>query len=97
MQRVKSRAPANYKPQVLDTEKRLNILFDHLNNEDLLRQDTISSMSELAQALQARHYEQAQALQEEISRNHMDELGYWMVSSLRIVPSAQMLKLIGIL
>lgn len=97
MQRVKSRAPANYKPQVLDTEKRLNILFDHLNNEDLLRQDTILGMTELAQALQARHYGQAQALQEEISKNHMEELGYWMVSLLRVISSAQTLKLIGIL
>lgn len=97
MERVKSRAPANYKPQVLDTEKRLNILFDHLNNEDLLRQDTIASMAELAQALQARQYGQAQALQEEISKNHMEELGYWMVSLLRIVPCAHMLMLIEIL
>ena len=82
MQRVKSRAPANYMPQVLDAEKRLNILFDHLNNKDLLRQDTISSTTELAQALQARNYEQAVALQDAISKNHLDELGYWMVSFL---------------
>jgi hypothetical protein len=41
MQRVKAKAPANYKQHVVDTEKRLNILFDHLNNEDLLKPDTI--------------------------------------------------------
>lgn len=97
MQRVKSRAPPNYMPQVTDTEKRLNILFDHLNNGDLLRQDTILSMTELAQALQSRSYEHAQALQEDISKTHMDELGYWMVSLLQIVPPAQTVKLIGFL
>ena len=94
MQRVKSRAPANYKPQVLDTEKRLNILFDHLNNEDLLKQDTITSMTELAEALQGRNYEQALVLQMDISKNHMDELGNWMVCYLETVPPAQMVKLI---
>ena len=83
MQRVKSRAPASFKAQVTDTEKRLNILFDHLNNEDLLKLDTVSSMTELAQALQARNYEQAQAIQMDVMLNKMDECGNWMVSLLR--------------
>lgn len=93
MQRVKSRAPANYKPQVLDTEKRLNILFDHLNNEDL-QQDTIVSMTELAEALKTRNYELALGLQMDISKNHMDEQSKWMVCFFDIVPPAQMAKLI---
>ncbi|SLM35909.1 protein transport protein [Lasallia pustulata] len=84
MQRVKSRAPANYKPQVLDTEKRLNILFDHLNNEDL-QQDTIVSMTELAEALKTRNYELALGLQMDISKNHMDEQSKWMVGLKRLI------------
>lgn len=81
MQRVKSRAPQNFMPQVLDTEKRLNILFDHLNNEDLLKADTIAEMSELAQHLQARNYEQAQVLFTDLMTNKNDEGSNWMVSS----------------
>ncbi len=80
MQRVKSRAPSSFKAQVNNTEKRLNILFDHLNNEDLLKADTIANMAELAQALQAREYEQAQAIHVEIMTNKTDECGTWMVS-----------------
>lgn len=80
MQRVKSRAPQNFMPQVLDTEKRLNILFDHLNNEDLLKPDTISEMNELAQHLQARNYDQAQALFTDLMTNKTDEGSNWMVS-----------------
>ena len=80
MQRVKSKAPASFKAQVNDTEKRLNILFDHLNNEDLLKEDTIQSMVELAQAVQARDFEQAQAIHVEIMTNKTDECGNWMVS-----------------
>ncbi len=85
MQRVKSRAPTSFKAQVDNTEKRLNILFDHLNNEELLKQDTIESMVELAQALQARNYEHAQAIHLDILTNKTDECGNWMVSCSFIV------------
>jgi protein transport protein SEC31 len=85
MQRVKSRAPASFKAQVNDTEKRLNILFDHLNNEDLLRNDTIANMVELSQAVEAKDFEQAQAIHVEIMTNKTDECGNWMVSSSRTV------------
>ncbi len=80
MQRVKSRAPATFKAQVNDTEKRLNILFDHLNNEDLLKPDTVAQMVELAQALRAREFEQAQAIHVDVMSNKTEECGNWMVS-----------------
>ena len=79
MQRVKSRAPANFQKQVNDTEKRLNILFDHLNNEDLLKDDTVESMIELSQALQARDYEQAQSIHLDLLTHKTDQCGQWMV------------------
>lgn len=81
MQRVKARAPANFQKQVNDTEKRLNILFDHLNNEDLLKEDTVGNMVELSQALQARNYEQAQAIHLDLLTNKTDQCGQWMVCS----------------
>ena len=81
MQRVKAKAPASFKTHVVDAEKRLNILFDHLNNEDLLKPDTINSMSDLAQAIRAKNYEQAQAIHVDIMTNKTDECGNWMVSS----------------
>lgn len=80
MQRVKAVAPQSFKQQVTDTEKRLNILFDHLNNEDLLKEQTIKDMVELAQSLQARNYEQAQMIHVEIMTNRTEECGNWMVS-----------------
>ncbi|KAL8951570.1 MAG: hypothetical protein Q9222_002455 [Ikaeria aurantiellina] len=79
MQRVKARAPANFQKQVNDTEKRLNILFDHLNNEDLLKEDTVASMIELSKALQARDYEQAQGIHLDLLTNKTDQCGQWMV------------------
>ncbi|KAL9636295.1 MAG: hypothetical protein Q9204_002317 [Flavoplaca sp. TL-2023a] len=79
MQRVKTRAPANFQKQVNDTEKRLNILFDHLNNEELLMDDTMDSMVELSQALQARDYERAQSIHLELLTHKTDQCGQWMV------------------
>lgn len=81
MQRVKARAPQSFKPQVNDTEKRLNILFDHLNNEELLKEPTVQEMVQLAQALQARRYEEAQTIHVDIMTNRTEECGNWMVGS----------------
>jgi protein transport protein SEC31 len=80
MQRVAGKAPLSFAAQVKDTQKRLNILFDHLNNEDLLKPDTIERLNELAQALQAKEYETAARMQVDIQREKMDECGNWMVS-----------------
>ena len=81
MQRVKARAPASFKAQVNDTERRLNILFEHLNNGDLLKPNTVETMVELSHAIQARNYDVAHALHLDILTNQTDECGNWMVSS----------------
>lgn len=79
MQRVASKAPASFAAQVKDTQKRLNILFDHLNNEELVKPDTIQRLSELADALQAKNYDVASRLQVDIQREKTEECGNWMV------------------
>jgi protein transport protein SEC31 len=84
MQRVASKAPTSFAAQVKDTQKRLNILFDHLNNEDLVKPDTIQGLSKLAEALQAKDYDVATKLQVEIQSQKTDECGNWMVSLLDI-------------
>lgn len=80
MQRVASKAPATFAPQVKDTQKRLNLLFDHLNNEELVQPATIDQLSELAQAIQSKDYARAQKLQLDIQRDKTEECGNWMVS-----------------
>lgn len=82
MQRVASKAPASFAPQVKDTQKRLGLLFDDLNNQLLVKPDTIEDLSRLAAALEARDYETAHKLQVEIQRDKTEECGNWMVSSL---------------
>jgi protein transport protein SEC31 len=81
MKRVKAKAPPQFKPQVLDTEKRLNILFDHLNNEDLLKPETVTVVKELAEALSSGRYDEAGTLCTEILTNKAEEGSNWMVST----------------
>ena len=80
MQRVAGKAPPSFGPQVKDTQKRLNILYDHLNNEDLVKPDTIQRLSELADALQSKKYDVAERLRVAIQTEKTDECGNWMVS-----------------
>lgn len=80
MQRVASKAPASFAAQVKDTQKRINILFDHLNNEELVKPDTIEQLLLLAQALDAKNYPEAQQLQVQIQTDKTEECGNWMVS-----------------
>jgi protein transport protein SEC31 len=79
MQRVAAKAPASFAPQVKDTQKRLGLLFDHLNNEELVKPDTIEQLTQLATALEGKDHTEAQRLQVEIQRDKTDECGNWMV------------------
>lgn len=79
MQRVAAKAPASFAPQVKDTQKRLGLLFDHLNNEELVKPDTIAQLTQLANALDGRDYAQAHSLQVEIQTSRTEECGNWMV------------------
>lgn len=79
MQRVAAKAPASFAPQVKDTQKRLGLLFDHLNNEELVKPDTIEQLTQLATALEGKDHAEAQRFQVEIQRDKTDECGNWMV------------------
>lgn len=51
LERVKQRAPPAFQRQVKDTEKRLSILFDHINNEELLSPEALEAMLVLSRGL----------------------------------------------
>ncbi|KAI2632421.1 hypothetical protein GGR54DRAFT_583399 [Hypoxylon sp. NC1633] len=85
MQRIASKAPSSFAPQVKDTQKRLGLLFDHLNNEELIKPDTVEQLTLLAQALESKDYTEAHRLQVDIQRDKTDECGNWMVGVKRLV------------
>lgn len=81
MARVAAKAPATFAPQVKDTQKRLGLLFDHLNHGELVRPDTVEMLGKVAEAIAARDYEGASRGQMEIVREKTEECGQWMVST----------------
>ncbi|KAM0338269.1 hypothetical protein ACHAPU_011394 [Fusarium lateritium] len=85
MQRVASKAPSTFAPQVKDTQKRLGLLFDHLNNEELVKPDTIAQLDQLASAIEDKNYDDAHKLQVELQRDKTEECGNWMVGVKRLI------------
>ncbi|CAD0093108.1 unnamed protein product [Aureobasidium mustum] len=86
MARVKSRAPASFSKEVNDAEKRLNILFDHLNNETLVKPDTVAMLVEIAQALQSRDFDRAGSVLTDMLKAKLESEGaHWMVGVKRLV------------
>ncbi|RKU43871.1 protein transport protein S31 [Coniochaeta pulveracea] len=85
MQRVASKAPASFAPQVRDTQKRLGLLFDDLNNQLLVKPDTVEQLTQLAEALEARNYDAAHKLQVDIQREKTEQCGNWMVGVKRLI------------
>jgi len=85
MERVKACAPSNFSRQVTDTEKRLGILFDHINNEELLSADTLESMGTLARALAAKDYVAAHSIQVNLMTNKTSECTQWMTGVKRLI------------
>lgn len=85
MERVKACAPPNFSRQVADTEKRLGILFDHINNEELLSPETLESMATLAKALAAKDYVAAHNIQVNLMTNKTTECTQWMTGVKRLI------------
>ena len=60
-QRIKGLAPANFKQHVDDAEKRLNLLYDALNNGTVVPQ-AVDQLKQFAAAIGARNFDQASAI-----------------------------------
>jgi len=61
------------------------MLYDHLNNDDLLKPDTVASMVELAHAVASRNAARAQQIHVDLVTNKPDECGQWMVGVKRLI------------
>ena len=92
MQRVKSKAPAAYKAQVEDTEKRLNILFDLMNNESLPATG-ISQLTDLTTSLQNREFDQAMSVHADLMKS-MESGTNWLVSTSILRPSGKLMLIV---
>jgi protein transport protein SEC31 len=83
MQRVKARAPASYKDQVLEVERRVNLLFDSLNSS-VFESGTLGKIKELADNLSKREHEEATRKVTELMKI-VDGGQGWLVGVKRLV------------
>lgn len=91
LNKVKPQVPATYKRQVDDIEKRLGILFDHLNNDDLLSPETVTDMIALSQALVEGNYDTAAQIRLAILTARTDECGQWMPGVKRLIDMSRVI------
>jgi len=92
--RIKAVAPPQFKPQVDDMEKRLSILFDHLNNEDLLSEVTVQRVVQICEAIRARDWDGALAQFTELQSSvPAAELGQWSVGVKRLINMGKISKI----
>lgn len=89
LEAVKPNIPEKYTAHGEDLEKRLNILFDHLNNEDLLTDDAIEDLKEVCTALESKDIESASSLNTLFAANHIDQLGNWHRGITRLITMAE--------
>ncbi|KAG4305982.1 hypothetical protein PORY_000892 [Pneumocystis oryctolagi] len=85
MERVKQYAPSGFTRQIQDTERRLNILFDHLNNNTGLSKDLLDEMKILVNAMLAKDYQVALNIHVNLVVTKTEECGHWMIGVKRLL------------
>lgn len=88
---IKPKIPERYAKHGVDMEKRINLLFDHLNNSDLLSDESIVALKEVCTALEARDYATANTLNIQIATNHSEEIGNWHTGVKRLIQMSEAL------
>lgn len=91
LEEVKPRISERYARHGVDMERRLNMLFDHLNNDDLLSEETIRYLLDISSALKSKEYTRAAALNIEIATNHSEETLDWHTGVKRLIQMAEAL------
>ena len=87
--RVTPLIPKEYTKQLKDCDKRLNILYGHLEKQDLLTQPTIDKLRSLTQFLKEKNYSEAMQVHVDIATNHAQEGGNWLTGVKRLIGIAE--------
>lgn len=85
LNRVRPVVEVQFKRQFDDTSRRLDILFDHLNNGDLLSRDTVSDLLTVVDFINQRQYPSAEGLLTEILASRSEQCEQWMTGVKRLV------------
>lgn len=87
--RVTPLTPKEYSKQLKDCDKRLKILFYHLEKQDLLTQPTIDCLHDLVALMKEKKYKEAMVIHANIATNHAQEGGNWLTGVKRLIGIAE--------
>ncbi|KAF2804056.1 uncharacterized protein BDZ99DRAFT_467777 [Mytilinidion resinicola] len=82
---VDTGVPPDFEKYLTDAKKRLDILFDHLNNGELLKADTIEELNEITRLIAGNEYDRAMALFTDLITRKTEEGSNWMVGVKRLL------------
>ncbi|KAH3902690.1 Sec31p SCDLUD_000274 [Saccharomycodes ludwigii] len=89
LERVAPLVPQEFNKQLKDSNKRLKILFGHLEKQDLLTQTTIEKLLEIVKLMKNKDYAGAKAIQVEIATEFSAEAGNWLTGIKRLIGIAE--------
>ena len=92
LESLRPNIPEKYAKHGEDMEKRLAILFDHLNNEELISPAGINALNSICTHLEAKNYAQAGAEVLGFASTFPDEIGNWHTGVKRLVNMAEALQ-----
>lgn len=85
LERVTPLTPAAYSKQLKDCNKRLHILFGHLERQDLLTQPTLDKLHQIVDLMKQQKYAEAKQVHTDIATNNAQEGGNWLTGVKRLI------------
>ncbi|OLL24196.1 Protein transport protein SEC31 [Neolecta irregularis DAH-3] len=79
LNRIKPVLPPQFRRPNVEAEKKLNILFDHLNNEEGISPSLLEELRQIAQSIAKKDYDTAHGMVVEALANHIEESRKWMM------------------
>lgn len=87
--RVTPLIPQEYNKQLKDCNKRLKILFNHLEKQDLITDPVVSKINCLIEFMKQHKYSDAMSVHVDIATNHAKEGGNWLTGVKRLIGIAE--------
>ncbi|CAL9732257.1 protein transport protein Sec31p [Monosporozyma unispora] len=89
LERVTPLTPKEYSKQLKDCDKRLKILYGHMERQDLLTQPTVDKLKKIVECLKNKQYPEAMEIHVDISTNNSQEGGNWLTGVKRLIGIAE--------
>lgn len=84
LQYIKPQVPPKYAKKIADTEKKLNLLYDQMNNNEL-NDKILSLLQQLIDKLEVKDFISAHAIHLDLGTNYTNEASSWFLGIKRVI------------